>query len=75
MIHYFSRKLRTKASLTFNLIKTWKQLVNRQWKMLLNPDPIKQAIEACFSYKRGKVVYPPLKLNNSEVQSAICQIH
>ena len=43
--------------------------------MLLNPDPIKQAIEACFSHKRGKVVYPPLKLNNSEVQSAICQIH
>ena len=46
-----------------------------QWKMLLNPDPIKQAVEACFSHKRGKVVYPPLKLNNSEVQSAICQIH
>ena len=46
-----------------------------QWKMLFNPDPIKQAIEACFSHKRDKVVYPPLKLNNSEVQSAICQIH
>ena len=28
MTHHSFRKLRTKATLTFNLIKTWKQLVN-----------------------------------------------
>ena len=27
-----------------------------QWKMLFNPDPVKQAIEVCFSRKRDKVV-------------------
>ena len=36
-----------------------------QWKMLFNPDPIKQAIEVCFSHKRDKAVYPPLKFNNN----------
>ena len=44
MTHQFFQKLITKATLTFNLIKTWKQLVNNfQWKMLFNPDSIKQA--------------------------------
>ena len=46
-----------------------------QWKMLFNPDPVKQAIEVCFSQKRYKVVYPPLKFNNSDVQSANSQKH
>ena len=46
-----------------------------QWKMLFNPDPVKQAIEVCFSQKLDKVVYPPLKFNNSDVQSANSQKH
>ena len=45
-----------------------------QWKMLFNPDPIKQAIEVCFSHKRDKIVYTPLKFNNN-VQSANSQKH
>ena len=43
--------------------------------MLFNPDPIKQATEACFSYKRQKVVYPPLQFNNNYVQSAHSKTH
>ena len=43
--------------------------------MLLNPDPIKQAIEVCFALKRGKVVYPALQFNNNDVQSANRQKH
>ena len=46
-----------------------------QWKMLFNPDPIKQAIEVCFSRKRDKFVYPPFKFNNNDVQSANSQKH
>ena len=43
--------------------------------MLFHPDPIKQAIQVCFSHKRDKVVYPPLKFNNNDVQSANSQKH
>ena len=43
--------------------------------MLFNPVPIKQVIEVCFSHKRDKVVYPPLKFNNNDVQSANSQKH
>ena len=43
--------------------------------MLFNPDPVKQAIEVCFSHKRDKVVYPPLQFNNNDVQSANSQKH
>ena len=43
--------------------------------MLFNPDPIKQAIEVCVSHKWDKVVYPPLKFNNSDAQSANSQKH
>ena len=46
-----------------------------QWKMLIYPDPIKQAIEVCFSHKWDKVVYPPLKFNKNDVQSANSQKH
>ena len=46
-----------------------------QWKMLFNPDPVKQAVEVCFSYKWDKVVYPPLQFNNNDVQSANSQKH
>ena len=42
---------------------------------MFNPNPIKQAIEVCFSHKRDRVVYPPLKFNNHDVQSANCQKH
>ena len=74
MTHYFFRKLMAKATLTFNLKKTWKQLVNEifRWKMLFNPDPVKQAIE---SHKQGQVVYPSLMFNNNDVQSANSQKH
>ena len=43
--------------------------------MLFNPDPLKQAIKVCFSHKRAKVVYPPLKFNSNDVQSANSQKH
>ena len=46
-----------------------------QWEMLFNPDPTKQAIEVCFSLKRDKVIYPPLKFNNNDVQSANSEKH
>ena len=45
------------------------------WKMLFNPDPVKQAIESVFHKKKDKVVYPPLKFNNNDVQSANSQKH
>ena len=32
--------------------------------MVFNPDPIKQAIEACFSHKRDKEVYQSLRIIN-----------
>ena len=43
--------------------------------MLFNPDPVKQAIEVCFSNKQDKVGYPPLNFNNNDVQSANSQKH
>ena len=46
-----------------------------QWKMLFNPDPVKQTIEVCFSKKRNKVVYPPLQFNNNDFQSSNSQTH
>ena len=46
-----------------------------QWKMLFNPDSIKQATEVCFLHKRDKAVYPPLKFKNSDIQSANIQKH
>ena len=64
MTHYFFRKSRTKATLTFKMEK-----------MSFNPDPIKQATEVCFSHKRDKEVYPPLKCNNNDVQSENSQKH
>ena len=46
-----------------------------QWKMLFNPDPVKQAMEVRFSYQQDRVVYPPLQFNNNNVQSANSQKH
>ena len=45
------------------------------WKMLINLDFIKQAIEVRFSHKQGKVVYPSLKFNNNDAQSVNSQEH
>ena len=43
--------------------------------MLFNPNPSKQAIEICFSYKHNKENYPLLVLNNTKVQIANSQKH
>ena len=42
---------------------------------VFNRDPIKQAIEVCFSHKEDKAVYPPLQFNNNDIQSANSQKH
>ena len=46
-----------------------------QWKMIFNPDTVKQAIELCYSQKRDKIVYPPLEINNNHVPSTNSQKH
>ena len=46
-----------------------------QWKMSFTPDPNKQAIEVCFSYKLDKGNYPPLHFNSTNVQVADSQKH
>ena len=46
-----------------------------QWKMSFNPDPNKQAIKVCFSNKRDKGNYPPLRFNSTNVQVADSQKH
>ena len=46
-----------------------------QRKILFNPNPIKRAIEVCFSRQRDKEVYPSLKFNNNNIQSANSQKH
>ena len=38
--------------------------------MLFNPDPTKQAIEASFSHKHSKIIYPLSVFNNDIVQSS-----
>ena len=43
--------------------------------MLFNPDPSKQAIETCFSFKRDNENYPSLVFNNTKVQLATSQKH
>ena len=70
-------KIENKSYSSFQLNKDLKTISKWtfQWKMLFNPDPIKQAIEACFSNKRDKVVYSSLKFNNNAVQSANSQMH
>ena len=42
---------------------------------VFNRDPIKHAIEVCFSHKEDKAVYPPLQFNNNDIQSANSQKH
>ena len=43
------------------------------WMMLFNPDPSKQAIEICFSHKRGSRNYPSLVFNDTKAQLATSQ--
>ena len=40
-----------------------------QWKMIFNPDLIKQAQEVIFSSKLNKPVHPNLTFNNSQTES------
>ena len=61
-------KIENKSCSNLQLNEDLRKLVNS--KMLFNPDPIKRAIEIGFSHKRDKEVYPSLKFNNSNVQSA-----
>ena len=46
-----------------NSIRNWA----RQWRMLFNPDPMKQAVEITFSTKRNPINHPVLKFNNVPV--------
>ena len=46
-----------------NIIKNWAH----QWRMLFNPDPMKQAVEITFSTKINSVDHPVLKINNTPV--------
>ena len=68
----FFSKIENKSYSNFQLNKDLETISQWafQWKMLFNPDPIKRAIEVCFSHKRDKEVYPLLKFNNNGVQSA-----
>ena len=70
-------KIENKSYLNFQLNKVLETVSKWafQWEMLFNPDPTKQAIEVCFSHKRDKVIYPPLKFNNNDVQSANSEKH
>ena len=46
-----------------------------QWKMSINPDPQKQAIDVHLSNKRNKENYLPLQFNRTDVQIADSQKH
>ena len=46
-----------------------------QWKMVFNPDPLKQATEMVFSCKKKKHDHPPIFFNGIEVASESEQIH
>ena len=51
-------KIENKSYSNFQLNKDLEKISKWtfQWKMLFNPDPVKEAIEVCFSHKRDKVV-------------------
>ena len=46
-----------------------------QWKMLFNPNPSKEAMEICFSYKRDNENYLSLVFNDITVKIANSQKH
>ena len=46
-----------------DLIKQWAL----QWRMTLNSDPQKQAVEAVYSRKNTAIDHPEISLNNIEV--------
>ena len=67
-------KVKDKSSSTVELNNDLKVISNWafQWKMLINPDPYKQAVEILFSKKQHeKDNYPPLNFNGDNVQTAI----
>ena len=47
----------------FKIIADWAC----QWKMQLNPDITKQAIQVIFSQNRDKPIHPPIQFNESKV--------
>ena len=57
-------KNNSNSQLNYNLAKISKWVF--QWKMSFNPDPNKQATEVCFSNKRGKENYLPLRFNSAD---------
>ena len=70
-------KIENKSYCNFHLHKELETISKWafHWKMLFNPDPVKQAIEVYFSHKRDKDVYPPLQFNDNDAQSANSQKH
>ena len=55
-------KIKNKSYSNFQLNEDMKT-INKwafQWKMLFNPDPVKQAIEVCFSQKTGQGSLPTI---------------
>ena len=47
------------------LISQWAH----QWKMSLNPDPTKQAVQVLFSRKTSKIAHPIIFFNDTEVKT------
>ena len=46
-----------------------------QWKMSFNPDPLKQAQEVIFSWKRNKPHHPDIIFNGNPVKKSSSQKH
>ena len=55
-------KVENKSYSNFQLNKDLETIIKWvfQWKMLFNPDPVKQAIEVCFSHKTGQGSLPTI---------------
>ena len=67
MTHHSFPSCKTQLNSDFKIISKWAF----PWKMLLNPDTNKQAIELCFCNKRTKK--QPLIFNHTNAQSAANQ--
>ena len=66
-----NEKSNSNSKLNSNLAKIIKRDI--QWKMSVNPNPNKQAIEVCFSNKTNNRNCPPLYFNSTDVQRADSQ--
>ena len=78
MIHRFFQKLKKDATFSDTQLNNDLNKISElafQWKMLFNPDPIKQAIEICSSHKRDNENYPSLVFNDTKVQLSNSQKH